>query len=430
MDHAPRPPTQHHSDWKRLHLWQMQPVRDVLVLAAIFGVLWLGYSLSIVTVPMLIALALAYLFEPLVAWATRKRLTSRSGAAAIIILLAGVLVIGPAAIGLTFGAVQGVQQIQEIRGKIDQVVRSVKNPDDNALKPVADEGPWLAIRNYVVDLHGREAQIAANAAQPDAAKPVKALSPLDEGALWVEGNWADVSKKLLTTNGADAFTAIAQWTQSLGVLVFMGFLTAFFFFFFCTGWGKVLAFWESLIPEQRKAKSFDLIAQMDRVISGFVRGRLTICGILMIYYTLAYWIIGVPAPLILGPVVAVLALLPFVSSLGVPAAALMLWLDTSGTGMQSTWWWVVFAPLVVFMIAQGMDDYVLTPAIQGKNTGMDTPSILFASLAGGTLAGVYGLLLAIPIAACIKILLREVFWPRFDAWAKGRARDFLPIGRE
>jgi len=98
--------------------------------------------------------------------------------------------------------------------------------------------------------------------------------------------------------------------------------------------------------------------------------------------------------------------------------------------MQSTWWWVVFAPLVVFMIAQGMDDYVLTPAIQGKNTGMDTPSILFASLAGGTLAGVYGLLLAIPIAACIKILLREVFWPRFDAWAKGRARDFLPIGRE
>jgi predicted PurR-regulated permease PerM len=404
-------------------------VRDVLVLGAVFGVLWLGYSLSIVTVPMLIALALAYLFEPLVAWATRRRFASRGGAAAIIILLAGVLIIGPAVVGLTFGVAQGVKQVQEIRGKIDQVVRSVKNPTDETLKP-ADEGPWLSIRNYVVDLHAREAQLAANASDPANAKPVKSLSPLDEGTLWIEGNWAEVSKKLLTTSGTDALTAIARWLQSAGVIVFMGFLTAFFFFFFCTGWGKVLAFWENLIPEQRKAKSFDLISKMDAVISGFVRGRLTICGILILYYTLAFWIIGVPAPLILGPVVGVLALLPFVSSLGVPTAALLLWLDSPGSGLHAHWAWIIFAPTVVYMIAQAMDDYVLTPAIQGKNTGMDTPSILFASLAGGTLAGVYGLLLAIPIAACIKILLREVFWPRFDAWAKGRARDFLPIGRE
>jgi predicted PurR-regulated permease PerM len=58
---------------------------------------------------------------------------------------------------------------------------------------------------------------------------------------------------------------------------------------------------------------------------------------------------------------------------------------------------------------------------------MDTPTIVFASLAGGALMGVYGLLIAIPLAACLKILLREIFWPRFKAWAEGRARDFLPI---
>jgi len=423
MDPAHRP---HQGDWKRLHLWQMQPVRDILVLAAIFGVLWLGYSLSIVTVPMLIALALAYLFEPLVGWATRRRYASRSGAAAIIILAAGGLIILPAIVGLSFGAVQGVRQVQEIRGKLDQVIRSVKNPTDERLVPAEHDGPWRGVRNYIVDLHEREQKLA----DPQTAGEVKPFTPLDEGALWIEGNWADVSKKLLTTSGTDAFTAIAKWVQSAGMIGFMGFLTAFFFYFFCTGWGAVLAFWESLIPEQRKAKSFELITKMDAVISGFVRGRLTICGILVVYYTLAYWIIGVPAPLILGPIVAALALLPFVSGLGVPVAALLLWLDASGTGLHSHWAWIVFAPVVVFMIAQAMDDYVLTPAIQGKNTGMDTPSILFASLAGGTLAGVYGLLLAIPIAACIKILLREVFWPRFDAWAKGRARDFLPIGRD
>ncbi len=60
---------------------------------------------------------------------------------------------------------------------------------------------------------------------------------------------------------------------------------------------------------------------------------------------------------------------------------------------------------------------------------MDTPTILFASIAGGALMGVYGLLLAIPVAACLKILLRELFWPRFKAWSEGEEKDFLPIGR-
>ena len=62
--------------------------------------------------------------------------------------------------------------------------------------------------------------------------------------------------------------------------------------------------------------------------------------------------------------------------------------------------------------------------IQGKSTGMDTPTILFATLAGGSLMGIYGLLLAIPLAACLKILLQELFWPRFQEWIAGKRPDF------
>jgi len=50
---------------------------------------------------------------------------------------------------------------------------------------------------------------------------------------------------------------------------------------------------------------------------------------------------------------------------------------------------------------------------------------------GGKLKGPDpGVLIAVPVAACLKILLKEVFWPRFQAWAEGRERDFLPIARE
>ena len=109
-------------------------------------------------------------------------------------------------------------------------------------------------------------------------------------------------------------------------------------------------------------------------------------------------------------------------------AILLLWLEPSGIAWQAAWWWVIGAPVVVYFIVQSLDDYVWTPIIQGKSTNMDTPSILFASLAGGALAGIYGLLLAIPVAACGKIVIKEIVWPRFEAWKEGRASDPLPIG--
>ena len=97
--------------------------------------------------------------------------------------------------------------------------------------------------------------------------------------------------------------------------------------------------------------------------------------------------------------------------------------------MVGQWWWVLGAPAVVYFVGQALDDYVWTPVIQGKSTNMDTPTILFATLAGGALFGVFGMLIAIPIAACVKILIVEIVWPAFKDWAEGRSEDPLPIER-
>ena len=55
------------------------------------------------------------------------------------------------------------------------------------------------------------------------------------------------------------------------------------------------------------------------------------------------------------------------------------------------------------------------------------PAILVAVLAGGSVLGGYGMLLAIPLAACCKILFTDLLMPRIRAWTKGEARDPLPI---
>jgi predicted PurR-regulated permease PerM len=279
----------------------------------------------------------------------------------------------------------------------------------------------------------REAAAQARPGEPQPAVTTKTpwwLSVTDIAVAWVQNNMeavaTEVGKGALGT-GAGAVGAAVRTLRSVLHLGLTLVLTAFFFYFFSTGYGRVLAFWERLIPERRKGRAMELIARMDRVIAGFVRGRLTICAILMLVYTCGYWAIGVPAPLVLGPIVGAFAIIPFMTILAIPVAIVLMALEPSGVPWQQQWWWILGAPIGMWMIERTLDDYILTPSIQGRHTEMAVPAILFASLAGGVLAGVYGLLIAIPVAACLNILLKEVFWPRFAQWAQGRRKDFLPI---
>jgi predicted PurR-regulated permease PerM len=95
--------------WHRLHLWQMQPVRDVLVLLSVLGVVYVGYAARVVTVPVLLALALAYLFEPLVKLLTKRGLVTRRGSALGIIAAVGLLIVVPIVLGSGFAVVQAAR---------------------------------------------------------------------------------------------------------------------------------------------------------------------------------------------------------------------------------------------------------------------------------------------------------------------------------
>jgi predicted PurR-regulated permease PerM len=102
-----------------------------------------------------------------------------------------------------------------------------------------------------------------------------------------------------------------------------------------------------------------------------------------------------------------------------------------GEGETEGMWWVraIVLPVAWFGVVQFIETYILTPKIAGKATNLDPVTIVVAVLAGGALLGVYGMLLAIPIAACGKILLLEVLFPKVDAWLKGERPDPLPIER-
>lgn len=440
------------SRWTRLHLWQIQPVRDLLVVALLVGVVYIGYAARVVTIPMLLALFLAYLCEPLVRWAVSRRFLTRQAAAVAVITGAFFVVIVPVTLGTGFAAVQATKAARVLTDKVTRVQASVAQPEDERLREAVPRGAWRSIRDFVVEAGQRRGPEPVGGG-PDPPSGVAADSS-DLHAVarlsldWLKEHGTELGQTLgkrVVGGGAEAVGAAVSATFGLGYLLFAVFLTAFFFYFFCTGWERILAFGHGLVPVDRRARTLHLLGRMDRVIAGFVRGRLIICCILGAYMTVAYGLAGVPAFLLLGPLVGALFIMPYVHVVGVPIAMLLMWLDQGAGGdgaagsvggtsalfaFERGWPWIVFAPIGIYLGAQLLDDYVLTPRIQGRTTDMSVPTILFASLAGGALGGLYGLLIAIPFAACVKILAQELLLPRVRAWVHGRAVDILPISRE
>lgn len=453
-------------DWRRTHLWQIQPVRDVLLVFFVFGLLYLGSVLSIVTVPLLLALLLAYLFEPVVRWlCARSERISRQGAASIIIV--AVLLIGVVALaGLSYGVAQGyhaasnfVSNVRQVQSSVMEVRTLQQSADESADESTdgnsgaaaeqdnAVEARTEALRNALPTDLWREIfdnaldagwaldeQNSAPGEDSETAGPRDpVLAFLRSSAEAIDPSSIGVSRVVRPTvrAGAEVIRATLGFVGTVVLTLMSAFFTGFFFFFISTGYPAVVERIRSLIPDAQRDRAIDLGQKFDRVINAFIRGRLTVAFVLGGVLSVAYFLIGVPGAFIVGPIVGVLSVVPYLSLVGIPITVLLMLLDPGGFfGFQSHWLWAILAPTAVYFLAQSLDDYVLTPIIQGKATNMDTPTILFATLAGGALAGFYGVLLAIPVAACAKIALTELFWPRFKAWTEGKEPDFLPIGRD
>lgn len=427
-------------DWRALHLWQIQGVRDVLVGLGIVGLFWLGQKISIVTVPLLLAILFAYLFEPVIRKLLARTKLRRRGAVSLVLASAILVIVVPSGLGLAFGVAQAAGLVQRVadqtRITLSAVDKGAELREAQADLAGGQAGEDAPTRDEVDKLE-REYRSQLEFVEAEAGQTFRWLAETlfdaDEGetltgALTTVQRWLAMNAEEIATAGAGALRTTLGFLGSAFGLAFGAFITAFFFFFVATGWVEVQDFGRKLIPDKHRDLVMDLLVKFDRVISGFIRGRLTIAFVQAIVFTIGYLIIGVPAAFILGPLVAILSIVPYLALLGLPISIGLLAI-AGHEGFRGQWWWYLGAPTAIYFLGQALDDYLLTPLIQGKSTDMSTPMILFASLAGGALFGVFGLLIAIPIAACLKILVQEIFWPHFKDWAEGRERDFLPIGR-
>ena len=392
----------------------MQPVRDVLVIGAIAGTIYAGYAMRTVTGPLLIALALAYLFEPVVARISRWRFMTRPLAVTVILGALGVVVAAVVGIVAPLAVGQALSFADNLRsGSYDKPIERVVELVPSEYREEVRSWKQRIIRSKPVQEVEPESASIEGPAAPVAAVTQKSLfeSPVFD----------------VVGSGSARVYSIAMTLLQLGLIAF---LIPFYFYYFSVYWPNIVGFFASFVPDDRRDSVGSIVSEMDRAVAGFVRGRIVICTVMGVMFAVGWQLCGVPYGIALGVVTGVLSIVPYLGGIGVPAAIGLLAVDQFGLEESQRMSLLAIAlwPTAVFVIVQTIEGYILTPIIAGKATNLDPVTIVVAILAGGSIAGVYGMLLAIPAAACGKIAAKRLLLPRIADWARGRARDPLPLG--
>ncbi len=419
-----------HSPWYRLHLWQIQWVRDGVVVAGLIGAAYLGYLLSAITVPLIIGLFLADMFEPVVhvamrwhPWVTRARMVIASAALALLCLACAIAVTLPPLVGQTRQLVHDAPSyLQKVVALSERpIVPSMVRERIAALRDALAPKPVSAIDDIP--------RVAAAADGP----PVAAIVDHD-------GKKADSIRLLARDSMTVVNVVVGSISQIVDVVIFL-FLVPFFTVLFSLNFPKVRDYLRSLAPETQRARVAGMVRRMEFSVGGFFRGRMLVCLILAAVYAIGLTICGVPYGLLLGLLTGLLCLIPYLHFVGLPIALALLAAhlneatDADGLytvavkgGVEILWLRVILLPLGVWLFAQLLDDYVLSPLIQGHKTDLHPATVVVSILGGGILWGFVGIVIAVPAVACLKILFHEAFLPAVHRWLKGERSDPLPLG--
>lgn len=162
-----------------------------------------------------------------------------------------------------------------------------------------------------------------------------------------------------------------------------------------------------LVPASKRARFIDLSEQITASVGHYVMGQVTLGVINGILSAIFLSIIKAPFPAVLAVIAFFFSLIPLVGTLTGSAIIVLLCL-IPGLGSPLT----ALVALIYYAIYMQVEAYVLSPRIMNRAVSVPGAVVVIAALAGGSLLGLLGALIAIPVAASILIIYRQVIIPR------------------
>lgn len=171
-------------------------------------------------------------------------------------------------------------------------------------------------------------------------------------------------------------------------------------FYLLRDWPLLVKKMRDLIPRRFVPSITEIVRECNEVIGAFFRGQLMVMLALGIIYSSGLAIIGLDLALLIGIVIAVLSIVPYLGSLVGLLTAVIAALIQFHDVMH-----LVYV-LILFAVGHILENMVLAPLLIGDRIGLHPVAVIFAILAGGQLFGFLGILLALPVAAIVMVWAR------------------------
>lgn len=206
---------------------------------------------------------------------------------------------------------------------------------------------------------------------------------------------------------AEMGAAIGKWLQG-GLLklvtatssLFDLLLIPFFVFYLLSDYLKMKARIERWIPPRYRVIGGGLLSQINNVLSAYVRNQVVIAFVMGLLYSFGFAVLRVPLALTIGMISGFLNFVPYLGTLtGLVLAVSFTALDGAGPVRM-------VGVLAIFVIVQSIEGYYLTPKLLGESLNLHPLVVLLGLVIGGNLFGLLGIILAVPVIAAAKVILR------------------------
>lgn len=392
------------SPFQRRTLWKALTGLAILTIGALLvGLIWLtgqvlGY-LQPVLVPLAVAGIIAYLLDPIVSWLQRKglsRLKAVMGVFAAFIaflVLLGFMIVPPIAKQVS----EAIEDKEEIGAKFQASIENIQN------------APWLQPAGEYLT---KEVHPETGVAVTDSPPPNVEL----------QHRW----QYLLSKNASKITAMVSGWfsegsSRALGFLgLLLGFvMTPIYLYYFLRESSGIKAHWHDYVPlkaSRFKNEVVDTLQEINGYLISFFRGQMLVAFIDGLLVGIALWIFRLPYGLLIGLLLAILGVIPFVGNIicMIPACIIAyIHFGNHPSYLGDNPWTYVAAVIAIFFVVQQINSLVTAPKIVGDSVGLHPMTVIFSMLFWSLLLGGFiGALLAVPLTAAVKVLFRRYVWER------------------
>lgn len=338
------------------HFWNIDRIMKLIIGLAISAVLiWLIRYLSDVLLPFFVACFIAYILQPLVD--LNRRLIHEKGR--VISSILTVLEVLGVIVGITWLFMPNVIKELDVMNGIIHEVTSGKRPIP---------------KEYGNIIHWVESNL-----RPSEIKTQ--LTDLHLGSLISKGT-------SLLSESISVIIGVLGWA-----------LTLIYVMFILIDYPQISRGFKLIIPHRYREGAMVVVREVQTSMNHYFRGQGVVALCAMVFYCIGFSIVGLPLGIPMGILVGILYMIPYFQYVTlIPVAIICAIFSLNG---EVTFLSLFGSCLLVYLISQSICDYILTPHIMGKEMGMNAALILLSLSVWGSLLGIIGMIIALPVSSLI-----------------------------